>query len=410
MSGVSLKAMYKRYPRSMTGWTAMRRLWELFQPTRQLRSVTDDHLNDPRYLWALKNIDLDVRSGDVVGLVGPNGSGKSSLLKVVAGITLPTSGEVHAEGRVGTLIEVGAGFHPEMTGRENVFLNGSILGLTRRQIEQRFDEIVGFAELAEFIDLPVKKYSSGMYVRLGFSVATIVPPDVLLVDEILSVGDIAFQRRSIARMRELKKSNTTILFVSHNMDAVRKFCTRGVFLLNGKVEFDGTTEAAIEQYYKHSDRSQMADWPSGEEPFAETTNRAQITQARLMDDEGKEMKSLVPGLPCTLHVSYRGLESVPNAQMEIAIHDSQGTILTKFNTRGDGQALGPLNGPGELSVIFSRGIPVARGSVRFSITILDEDCLEAYGSRDNALQLPVESSNREEGWAYVVREWRIAQR
>jgi ABC-type polysaccharide/polyol phosphate transport system ATPase subunit len=392
----------------MTGWTAMRRLWELFQPPRQLRSVTEDHLNDPRYLWALKNIDLNIRSGEVVGLVGPNGSGKSSLLKVVAGITLPTSGEVQAEGRVGTLIEVGAGFHPEMTGRENVFLNGSILGLSRRQIEKRFHEIVEFAGLAEFIDLPVKKYSSGMYVRLGFSVATSVAPDVLLVDEILSVGDIAFQRKSIARMRELKKSDTTIVFVSHNMDAVRNFCTRGVFLLDGKVEYDGTTEAAIQQYYKHSDRAQMAGWPSGEELFAETTNGAQITQARLMDDEGKEMKSIVPGLPCTLHVTYRGLEPLPNAQMEIAIHDSEGTLLTKFNTRDDGQALGPLNGPKELSVIFSRGIPVARGSVRFSISILDEDCLEAYGSWENALQLAVDSSHREAGWAYVVREWKIA--
>jgi ABC-type polysaccharide/polyol phosphate transport system ATPase subunit len=202
MIAIALDRLYKRYPRSMTGWSALRRLWELFQAPQCLAEVRESDLADPHHLWALRGIDLKIKRGEVVGLIGPNGSGKSSLLKIVAGITYPTAGRVEAAGRVGTLIEIGAGFHPEMTGRENVYLNGSILGLSRRQIDQHFEEIVGFAELEQFIDLPVKKYSSGMYVRLGFAVATIVAPDVLLVDEILSVGDLAFQRKSIARRHD----------------------------------------------------------------------------------------------------------------------------------------------------------------------------------------------------------------
>lgn len=407
MSGVNLTAVFKRYARSMTGWSALRRLWELFQRPQQLDRVTGAELSDERFLWALRGVDLEIRRGEVVGLVGPNGSGKSTLLKLVAGITLPTSGVVTATGRVGTLIEIGAAFHAEMTGRENVYLNGSILGLSRHVIDQHFDEIVGFAELEKFIDLPVKKYSSGMYVRLGFAVATMVPPDVLLVDEILSVGDLAFQRKSIARMRELKRGDTTIIFVSHNMDAVRHFCSRGVFLLDGRVAFDGPVDEAIEHYYQHTDRKPTAFWPSRDEQFATPAARAEITAAELLDGDGRPLDALTPGRPCRLRVALRAREPLPSAQLAISIYDADGTLLSSFNTRGDGVPIGPINTERELVVSFPHGLPLARGTCRFSVSVLDEDCLETQGAKENAAQIEVVPSRAESGWAHVEREWRV---
>ncbi len=405
MASVSINNTFKRYPRSMTGWSAFRRLWELFQPPRQLAHVSDVHLADSRYLWALRGVDLSIDRGEVVGLVGPNGSGKSTLLKLVAGITLPTTGEVTAAGRVGTLIEIGAGFHPEMTGRENVFLNGAILGLSRREIYEHFDQIVAFAELEPFIDLPVKKYSSGMYVRLGFSVATMVPPDVLLVDEILGVGDLAFQRKSIARMRELKHSDTTILFVSHNMDAVRHFCTRGVFLLDGRVAFDGPTDGAIEHYYRHTDCKPAAFWPSRDDSFSTAAARAEITRVELVDAAGQPLESLTPGEPCRLRIEIQPRDTLPAAHVAVAIYDTDGTLLSNFTTRGDGVSLGPLAAPRELSVAFPHGLPLARGTCRISVSVLDGDCLETYAAREGAVQLPVRVIQAESGWAHIAREW-----
>lgn len=405
MTGIHLHGLFKRYPRSMTGWSALRRLWELFQRPQQLDGVTDAELSDERFLWALRGIDLEIHRGEVVGLVGPNGSGKSTLLKLIAGITWPTSGAVTAAGRVGTLIEIGAGFHAEMSGRENVYLNGSILGLSRREIDQHFDEIVAFAELEKFIDLPVKKYSSGMYVRLGFSVATMVPPDVLLVDEILSVGDLAFQRKSIARMRELKRGDTTIIFVSHNMDAVRHFCSRGVFLLDGRVAFDGPVDEAIEHYYQHTDLQPTAFWPSRDERFAAGPARAEIISVTLLDAAGQSVEQLDPAQPCQLVVRFHAPEPLPAAQLAIAIYDADGTLVTGFNSKGDNVSLGPLNGVTTTTVAFRQGLPLNRGTCRFSVSILDEDGLEPYARRENALQVTIRSSAAQSGWAYVAREW-----
>ena len=407
MSDVLLNQVYKRYPRSMTGWSAFRRLWELFQPARQLTEVTESQLADPNYLWALGGVDLTIGRGEVVGLIGPNGSGKSTLLKLVAGITLPTAGRVSAAGRVGTLIEIGAGFHPEMTGRENVYLNGSILGLTRREIDRHFDEIVAFAELAQFIDLPVKKFSSGMYVRLGFSVATMVPPDVLLVDEILSVGDLGFQRKSIALMRELKRGDTTIIFVSHNMDAVRHFCARGVFLLDGRVAFDGTPDQAIEHYYQHTDRSPAAFWPSRDTSFGPARPRAEITAVAMNGEDGRSIEDLIPGQPCRMRLQFRSLEPLPGAQVAISIYDADGTLVCGFNTKNDGVRLGPVNGSTEMSVAFPQGLPLNRGVCRFSVTIFDDDCLEPYAVQENAVQVQVRSNRSESGWAHVERRWQV---
>jgi len=198
--------------------------------------------------WSLKNIDLDVKEGDKLGIIGRNGAGKSTLLKVLSRITEPTSGEVGINGRIASLLEVGTGFHPELTGRENIFLNGAILGMRRKAISSRFESIVEFSEIGRFLDTPVKRYSSGMYVRLAFAIAAHLKPDILLVDEVLAVGDLAFQKKCLGSMDEMSSSGRTIIFVSHNMSAVSALCDRGVCLDSGEVLYDGSVAEAVEQY------------------------------------------------------------------------------------------------------------------------------------------------------------------
>ena len=215
-----------------------------------------------RFLWALADVSFEVRDGESLGIIGPNGSGKSTALKLVSRITLPWAGEVGSRGRVASLIEVRSGIHPELTGRENVFLYGSILGLSRRDIRTRFDDIVEFAELGRFIDTPVKRYSSGMEVRLGFSVAIHLEPDVLLVDEVLAVGDESFQRRCLERMDRLIHSGQTLIFVSHVMKDVRRICDRVVYLDRAMVRADGPADEVVDLYMRDVNRAE-ADAESG---------------------------------------------------------------------------------------------------------------------------------------------------
>ena len=198
--------------------------------------------------WALKDVTFSVAQGDVIGIIGRNGAGKSTLLKILSRITSPTSGEVKVKGRMASLLEVGTGFHPELTGRENIFLNGAILGMRKAEINRRFDEIVAFAEIDQFLDTPVKHYSSGMYVRLAFAVAAHLDPEILIVDEVLAVGDMAFQKKCLGKMGEVSRSGRTVLFVSHNMAAVENLCSRAVVLHQGTLQFDGTPKEAIQCY------------------------------------------------------------------------------------------------------------------------------------------------------------------
>ncbi len=212
------------------------------------RKFTRQGMQSMNEFWALKDVSFDVHEGEVIGIIGRNGAGKSTLLKILSQITTPTVGEVDIYGRVGSLLEVGTGFHPEMTGRENVFLNGSILGMKKVEIEQKFDEIVRFAEIDKFIDTPVKRYSSGMYVRLAFAVAAHLEPEILVVDEVLAVGDIGFQKKCLGKMGDIAKEGRTVLFVSHNMGAVHNLCSRCILLNQGKLISEGDTNHVINEY------------------------------------------------------------------------------------------------------------------------------------------------------------------
>jgi len=220
-------------------------------PLRTVRSWTSSRNNGtgPASIWALRDVDLEIKQGEIVGIVGPNGAGKSTLLKVLSGITEPTAGYADIYGRVGSLLEVGTGFHMELTGRENIFMNGALLGMKRHEIKRKFDEIVAFAETEKFLDTPVKHYSSGMYMRLAFAVAAHLEPEILIVDEVLAVGDVEFQRKCLGKMQDLSKnSGRTVLFVSHNMDAIQRLCTKSALLEGGRMTAYGDSVPVIERY------------------------------------------------------------------------------------------------------------------------------------------------------------------
>jgi lipopolysaccharide transport system ATP-binding protein len=243
-------------------------------------------------IWALKDVSFEVREGEVVGIIGRNGAGKSTLLKVLSRITEPTEGRAELRGRVSSLLEVGTGFHPELTGRENIYLNGAILGMRRAEIERKFDEIVAFAEVEKFIDTPVKHYSSGMYVRLAFAVAAHLEPEILVVDEVLSVGDAAFQRKCLGKMEEVAHGGRTILFVSHNMGAVDNLCTRGIWLDEGRIRVDADPGTAISAYLKGT---AQGNGGSGRIQERRPTNGARIVAARLLDGAGSPCDTFLMG-------------------------------------------------------------------------------------------------------------------
>jgi lipopolysaccharide transport system ATP-binding protein len=240
----------------------------------------------PDTIWALKDVSFEAKHGEAIGIVGPNGAGKSTLLKILSRITEPTAGRVEIRGRVGSLLEVGTGFHPELTGRENIYLNGAILGMKRAEIERKFDEIVAFSEIEKFLDTPVKRYSSGMYVRLAFAVAAHLEPEILLVDEVLAVGDAAFQRKCLGKMEDVSAQGRTVLFVSHNMPAVTALCSRAILLQHGTVTLDGPSHEVVGRYLSDG-RDIMAEkiWPQlGEAPGNEIVR---LRAARVRTEEGQ---------------------------------------------------------------------------------------------------------------------------
>ncbi len=261
---------------------------------RTLHQIHEQHMDaDPNYFWALKDINLDIKQGEVVGLIGRNGAGKSTLLKILSRITPPTTGKVTYNGRIASLLEVGTGFHRELTGRENIFLNGSILGMKRAEILKKFDEIVAFAEVEKFIDTPVKFYSSGMYVRLAFAVAAHLETDIMLVDEVLAVGDTAFQQKCLGKMDAVAKSGRTVLFVSHNMSAIKSLCKSGVVLNQGQVACTGKVNEAVGAY-THVNAGQLAqDNPVSvsDQHYARGTRDVQLTRVGVQGLDGAWRRS-----------------------------------------------------------------------------------------------------------------------
>ena len=245
---ISVKNLGKRYLLGLGGGERYRALRDVMANTVKNLFKRNKKNKDPQEIWALKDVTFDIRAGEKVGIIGRNGAGKSTLLKILSEITEPTEGEAHIYGRVASLLEVGTGFHPELTGKENIFMNGAILGMRRAEIKKKFDEIVAFAEIEKFLDTPVKRYSSGMYVRLAFAVAAHLEPEILLIDEVLAVGDAQFQKKCMGKMEDISKGGRTILFVSHNMASIMNLCQRTILLNAGRVEMDDHSQKVVQRY------------------------------------------------------------------------------------------------------------------------------------------------------------------
>jgi lipopolysaccharide transport system ATP-binding protein len=299
--------------------------------------------------WALKDVSFEIKKGEVVGIIGRNGAGKSTLLKILSRITVPTEGRIRIDGRIASLLEVGTGFHQELTGRENIFLNGAILGMTRAEIIRKFDEIVEFSEIEEFLDTPVKRYSSGMYVRLAFAVAAHLEPEILIVDEVLAVGDAAFQKKCLGKMGSFAQSGKTVLFVSHNMEAVRGLCQRCVWLKDGRLHQDGKADEIIEAYFNSV---------PGEVSFscANTDYGLTIKRVVLKNEWGKESTQFRPGDDLVVEISYHAHKRIEQPIIALGVLGINGSCFTS-NMLLDGHRPDSLDGAGQITCTF-RSIPL----------------------------------------------------
>ena len=295
-------------------------------------SYSEKAADNNKHFYALEDISFDVKQGEIVGIIGRNGAGKSTLLKVLSKVTAPTKGSVKIKGRVASLLEVGTGFHSELTGRENIYLNGTILGMNRKEIGAKFEEIVDFAELEEFVDTPVKRYSSGMYVRLAFAVAAYLEPEILLVDEVLAVGDAAFQKKCLGKMGEVAEGGRTVLFVSHNIGAIRQLCSRSILLDKGKVELIGLTDEVVNSYLNYEQDKAGAEfrWNFDDAPGDEF---ARLVSIRVCSIGGESRSEFGTNEQIVVEVNYKILKRLSIFRIGFSLHSSDGTYI--FYTADD---------------------------------------------------------------------------
>ena len=360
-----------------------------------------------RDVWALRDVSMQVEPGDAVGLVGRNGSGKTTLLRLMSQIVKPTTGRVATGGRVASLLELGAGFHADFTGRENVYLNGSIHGLSRARVREVMDEIVAFAELEEFIDLPVRTYSSGMYMRLGFSVAAHIQADVLLLDEGFAVGDEQFQRKCFGKIAEFKNRGGTILFVSHDAQAVERLCDRAVLLRQGSVAFDGATSDAIAEYRRllAADASPdeleggLREWGTGE---------ARILSASLLDADGDERQQFAAGEPMTVRLVVEADPGIDAPVVNLELRDDGGLVLGAVvqETRELGWEQG--SGQRELRFRLDR-LPLADGRFHLRLALADAAGGRLLHSLDDVVRFFVFPSGAETGAVLLDGTWSLQE-
>ena len=329
-------------------------------PLAWLRSGRQAKLQQVDF-WALKDVSLQIKQGEVVGIIGRNGAGKSTLLKILSRITVPTEGRIRIDGRIASLLEVGTGFHQELTGRENIFLNGAILGMTRSEVIRKFDEIVEFSEIEDFLDTPVKRYSSGMYVRLAFAVAAHLEPEILIIDEVLAVGDAAFQKKCLGKMGSFAQSGRTILFVSHNMEAIRTLCQRGVWLKDGRLHEDGKVDDIVETYFNSMSKLSF----SCTNPDYGLT----IQKVALRNGRGEETSQFYPGEDMTVEISYDARQRLDRPYLTLAVQGINGSCFTA-NMLLDGCRPDVLSGTGKLACRF-KSLPLfpQNYSVRMSVRL-----------------------------------------
>ncbi|MCG2611270.1 ABC transporter ATP-binding protein [Flavobacterium sp. SM15] len=316
------------------------------------------------YVWALQDINFEVQRGEVLGIIGKNGAGKSTLLKILSRVTSPTTGTIKTKGRIASLLEVGTGFHGEMTGRENIYLNGSILGMTKAEISSKIDEIIEFSGCERYIDTPVKRYSSGMTVRLAFAVAAHLEPEILVVDEVLAVGDAEFQKKAIGKMKDIAEGEgRTVLFVSHNMAAVQSLCTRGMVMNNGKIEAVLPIDKAVEKYLNLNSAIQNFD--------AKKFENIELLSLKILD-QGSEINVVQAFQPVVFQVRYKYLNLMPiQTHVEFFIKDEFGTVVTSMSSWLNSQFLVPKNGIIEVNCSLLNGFSLVQGTYSVDLQISD---------------------------------------
>ena len=355
--------------------------------------------------WALRHVSFEVGRGETLGLIGHNGAGKSTIFKLLSQITAPTEGEIRLAGRVAALIEVGSGFHPELTGRENVFLSGSILGMRRREIQAKFDRIVDFAGVGQFIDTPVKWYSSGMYVRLGFAVAAHLEPDILLVDEVLAVGDAAFQTQCLERLNELRRAGMTMLFISHDLASIEKLCDRVALIEKGLLVAHGAPHEIVSAYQHMTAGSHVAAMADATAPPVDAA--ARVDAVTFQDDDGAEGMAARTGEPLAARVHYTVDRVVRDAVVELFYYSRDGRVLhCQQSTAVGGGELTLTVGPGTIEFSMP-GIGLQPGVYAIGATIRERTGSQTIDWWYGRTALPVEPGRSVRGYFYTPHAWRV---
>ena len=361
----------------------------------------------PVEVWALSDVSFRIEPGESVGFMGRNGSGKTTLLRLLAGVFRPTSGKLAVAGQVGSLLELGAGFHHDFTGRDNIYLSASIYGLRKQEVDRRFDEIVEFSELESFIDLPVRTYSAGMYMRLGFSIAVNIDADILLLDEVFAVGDEAFQRKCVDRILDFKRQGKTIAFVSHSGAALERMCDRAVLLRQGLVEYEGETGEAIRRYQELlADEEDPAERAAGLQEWG--TGEAQVTDVRLESSAGEVREDFMPGDHVALRLTVHSRKPIDPPRLAIELRDVSGALLSRAE-----QDLGELGWDREgrdAEVRFDiPRLPLVEGRFQFNVSLTDGARARRYHSVEKAAEFSVVPQGEAHGFVLFEGDWSLAQ-
>lgn len=326
---IKVENLSKMYTLGQTGYGDLRTTFKNFF----VRNKSSANETDSEF-WALQNISFEVKKGEVLGIIGGNGAGKSTLLKVLSRITVPTKGRVEVTGRIASLLEVGTGFHPELTGKENIFLNGSLLGMKKKEIIEKFDEIVDFSGVERFINTPVKHYSSGMYVRLAFSVAAHLEPEILIIDEVLAVGDVAFRKKCLKKMSEVSNTGKTIIFVSHNLNSISNLCTRGLYLQNGLIKYTGEISDTINCYLKSTLHNSESSIPIKERANRSGNGWLKFTALYLLNSAQNEIRVIASGEKLSILLKYKLNKPMPaDLVVRIEFKDANGVCVFVCNSR-----------------------------------------------------------------------------
>ena len=364
-------------------------------------SRQNDYLLKENQFWALRNVSFEVKTGEAFAIVGPNGAGKSTSLKLLSHISSPTKGRVITKGKTACLIELGTGFHPELTGRENIFLYGTIMGMTQEEIRKRFDEIVDFSGIPEFLDTPLKRYSSGMYARLGFSVAIHTSPDILLIDEVLAVGDWAFQQKCYDEMKKYKQRGTTIIFVSHNMDAIRSMCEKGILLDRGETVLEGTTEKVINGYYDVMGKSRVKPYLNNGQ------KRAQIIKPQLLNQNHEPCNIFKSGEKAIFEYTVIFLEDVEAPEFGFFVHRSDRLQIVSTGSADLGIKIEKIKSGKKLQVVYKFEINLLAGSYTIGAEVRNLRFSEYLDMLVNAVNFQVVESYSHGGVADLKPECNI---